>query len=159
MKKNILAIIISAPIFLSGCYTVIWMPEDQFPSENTANEYYDETYYGDYYTFYDYPWWLRLAPPSTSIGNDYIRNENGTTSSIRNEGNGRGTDNGRTILPTNPPSRSGSNNNSSNNNTNGSSNDNSSTTNSNNNNSNDRNSNNSSIRNNDGNRNSNSGRK
>src|SRR3972149_2599997 len=99
MRKSILnsIIIFSAILFLSGCYTVLWMPEDEFPSESTTNEYYDETYYGDYYGFYDYPWWLSLVPPSTPVGSDYIRTKNETTTSIRNEGQGRGTDNGRTI--------------------------------------------------------------
>lgn len=154
---------ISAMPFLSGCYTVLWMPEDEFPSESTVNDFYSETYYGDYYSFYDYPWWLRLAPPSTPVGSDYIRTENGTTTSVRNEGQGRGTDNDRKILTTSPPSRDAStNNNSSNTNSNNnksSNNNNSSSVNSNNNNSNTRSSDNNSIRNNDGNRNSNSGRK
>src|SRR3972149_3242950 len=95
MKKSILIsiVMISSMPFLSGCYTVLWMPEDEFPSESTVNDFYSETYYGDYYSFYDYPWWLRLAPPSTPVGSDYIRTENGTTTSVRNEGQGRGTDN------------------------------------------------------------------
>lgn len=164
MKKSILnsVITISAMLFLSGCYTVLWMPEDKFPSEIATNEYYSETYYGDYYSFYDYPWWLSLVPPSTPVGNDYIRTKNETTTSIRNEGQGRGTDNGRTIRSTDPPSRDVSNNNSSNNNSNSnnsSNNNNSSSVNSNNNNSSTRSSDNNSVRNNDGNRNSNSGRK
>jgi len=164
MKKNILnsTIIISAMFFLSGCYTMLWMPEDKFPSESITNEYYDETYYGDYYGFYDYPWWIRLVPPSSPVGSDYIRTKNETTTSIRNEGQGRGTDNGRTIQNTDPPSRDVSNNNNSSNNNsssnNSSNNNNSSSVNSNNS-SNSRSSDNNSVRNNDGNRNSSSGRK
>lgn len=160
MKKYILSILILSALFLiNGCYTVIWMPDEQFPSEVTTNEYYDQTYYGDYYGFYDYPWWMRLAPPSTPIGSDYIRNENGTTSSLRNEGEGRNTDTGRKVLQTAPPSRD-SNSGTSTNETNSSSNNNnnSSSVNSNSN-SNTRNSDSNSIRNNDGNRNSNSGRR
>lgn len=154
---------ISAMLFLSGCYTVLWMPEDEFPSESAVNEFYSETYYGDYYSFYDYPWWLSLVPPSTPVGSDYIRTKNETTTSIRNEGQGRGTDDGRTIRNTDPPSRDVSNdNNSSNNNSNSnnsSNNNNSSSVNSNNDSSSTRNSDNNSIRNNDGNRNSNTGRR
>lgn len=164
MKKNILnsTITLSALFFLSGCYTVLWMPEDKFPSQITTNEYYDETYYGDYYGFYDYPWWLNLVPPSTPVGSDYIRTKNETTTSIRNEGEGRGTDTRRPILITDPPSRDASNNNNSSNNNsnskNSSNNNNSSSVNSNNSSS-SRSSDNNSIRNNDGNRNTNSGRK
>lgn len=158
MKRyNLNSILIFSTIFiLSGCYTVLWMPDEQFPSEITSNEYYDETYYGDYYGFYDYPWWLTFAPPSVPIGSDYIRNESGTTSSVRNEGQGRGTENDKKILTTSPPSRDISNSNNSNKN-NSSNNNNSSSTNSNNDSS--RSSDNNSIRNNDGNRNTNSGRK
>ena len=166
MKKHILKsiIILSAIFFLSGCYTVLWMPEDEFPTESSYNEFYSEPYYGDYYSFYDYPWWLSFVPPSTPVGSDYIRTENGTTTSIRNEGEGRGTDTGREIRTTDPPSRDVSNNNNSSNNssnTNNSSNNNnnSSSVNSNNNSSSTRSSDNNSIRNNDGNRSSNTGRK
>ena len=159
MKKHILKLIIilSAIFFLSGCYTVLWMPQDEFPTESSYNEFYSEPYYGDYYSFYDYPWWLNLVPPSTPVGSDYIRTENGTTTSIRNEGEGRGTDTKREIRTTDPPSRDVSNNNNSSNNS--SNNNNSSSVNSNNNNSSTRSSDNNSIRNNDGNRSSNTGRK
>lgn len=150
----------TAILSFNGCYTVIWMPEDKFPSENTSSNYYDEFYYGDYYSFYGYPWWLRFSPPTTPIGDNYNRNSNETTSSIRNEGSGRSNDNGRTILLTNPPSRDvsgnsgGTGNSSTESNTKGNS-----TSESTNNNSGNRRSDNNSIRNNDGNRNSNSGRK
>ena len=164
MKKNILnlIVIISAIFFLSGCYTVLWMPEDEFPSEMVTNEYYSEDYFGDYYSFYDYPWWLNIVPPSVPVGKTYIRTENGTITSIRNEGQGRGTDDNRKILPTDPPSKDVSKSNDSSNNrsnNNNSSNDHNSSSANSNNNSNTRSSDNNSIRNNDGNRNSNSGRK
>jgi hypothetical protein len=157
MLKFLLSIVILLSV--SGCYTVIWMPEDEFPSESSYNEYYSEPYYGDYYSFYGHPWWLNFAPPSVPVGSDYIREENGSTSSLRNEGQGRGNDNTR-ILTTPPPSRDGSSNNNSTTTTTKSGNINSNSGNSNNNsNSNTRSSDNNSIRNNDGNRNTNSGRK
>jgi len=162
MKKYIInsVIILSTVLFLSGCYTVLWVPEDEFPSEMVTNEYYPETYYGDYYSFYDYPWWLSISPPSAPVGSDYIRNENGTTSSVRNEGQGRGSNDGREILNTTPPTKDASNNNSSNSNSNSSSSKNNSTSvNSNSNESSSRSSDNNSVRNNSGSRNSNSGRR
>lgn len=153
-------IIFAAMIFFSGCYTELWMPEDEFPSESSYNEFYSEPYFGDYYSFYDYPWWLRLTPPSIPVGDEQIRNENGTTSSLRNEGQGRGTPDDRKIISTSPPSREGSNSSSTNSNsTSSSSSNNNSSGNSNSNSSSTRSSDNSSIRNNDGNRNTNSGRK
>lgn len=115
MKKHILnvTIIFSALLFLNGCYTEIWLPEDGLPSENVTSEYYEEIYYGDYYAFYNCPWWIGVIPPADPVGIGYIRNENETTMSLRDEGQGRGTDNGRTILHTNPPGRNESNNSSS----------------------------------------------
>ena len=159
MKLYMMKLFLSIVVLLSvsGCYTVIWMPEDEFPSEGSYNEFYSEPYYGDYYTFYDYPWWLDLSPPSVPVGSDNTREANGTTSSIRNDGQGRGNDNTR-ILTTPPPSRDGSSNNNTTTTTK-SGNSNSNSGNSNNNNSNTRSSDNNSIRNNDGNRNTNSGRK
>ena len=76
---------------MSGCYTVIWMPEDEFPSEIATNEYYPETYYGDYYSFYDYPWWLSICSSKRyllEVITSELKMER--TSSIRNEGQGRG---------------------------------------------------------------------
>jgi hypothetical protein len=163
MKNHILSlmIIFSALLFFSGCYTVIWMPEDEFPSEIVYEGYYSEMYYGDYYSFYNYPWWSGFAPSITPNGKGYIRNENETTMSLRNEGQGRGTDNGRKIPQTDPPRRDVSNDNSSSNSTssNSSWSNHSSSESSNNSSSSSRSSDNSSMRNDTGSRNSNSGRR
>ena len=165
MKNYLLnsTIIFLALLFLNGCYTVIWMPEDEFPSEIVYEGYYSEMYYGDYYSFYNYPWWSGCTPSTTPNGSGYIRNENATITSLRNEGQGRGTEEGRKILHTDPPSRDVSNNNnSSKNNTNNNDswrNNNFSSESSNNNSSSNRNSDNSSMRNDTGSRNSNSGRR
>jgi hypothetical protein len=162
MKNYLLnsTIIFLALLFLSGCYTVIWMPEDELPSENVTSEYYEEIYYGDYYAFYNCPWWVGIIPPADPVGNGYIRNDNTTTTSLRNEGQGRGKDDGRKILHTDPPRRDVSNDNSSSSYT--SSNNswsNHSSSESSNNSSSTRNSDNSSMRNDTGSRNSNSGRR
>ena len=152
--------IISSAFLLNGCYTILWTPEEDFPSESTINNYYDETYYGDYYSFYDYPWWLSIAPPAAPIGSDYIRTKDGTITNIRNEGQGRNSNDSREIIKTNPPSRdiSGSNSSSGSQNSGNSSSSGSTSVNSSSNN-NSRSSDNSSVRNNNGGRNSNSGRK
>jgi hypothetical protein len=163
MKKHVLnlTIIFSSLIFFNGCYTEIWLPEDGLPSENVTSEYYEEIYYGDYYTFYNCPWWIDIIPPADPVGSGYIRNENQTTMSLRNEGQGRGTDDGRKILHTNPPSRDESNNNSSSNSTSSNSSwgNQSSSGSSYSNSSSSRSSDNSSMRNDTGSRNSNSGRR
>lgn len=116
MKKHILnlKIIFSSLIFLNGCYTEIWLPEDGLPSDNVTLVYYEEIYYGDYYAFYNCPWWIDIIPPANPVGSVYITDENETTVSLRNEGQGRRSDDGRKILHTNPPSRDESNNSSSN---------------------------------------------
>ena len=163
MKKQfyIYKLFLLAGFLFSGCYTVIWMPQDKFPTDYAAdNYYYDEFYYGSYYPVDNSPWWLRFSPPSTPIGDTFNRKDNETTSSIRNEGSGRSTYKERPILITNPPSKesSGSSGSTGSTNTNSSSSSNSSNVNSKSN-SGSRNSDNSSIRNNDGNRNTNSGRK
>lgn len=101
---KILTIFITALLY-GGCYTVIWTPEEEFPVENNYSEFYSETYYGDYYSFYDYPWWLRISPPNTKVGTGFVRDENSSTSAVRNDGQGRSNNDRRQILQTNPPSR------------------------------------------------------
>jgi len=55
---------------MQGCYTVIWTPDVAFPtkerSEN-SDSYYDEPYYGEYYPYYELPWWYSIAPPPSLI--------------------------------------------------------------------------------------------
>jgi len=62
---NFLIVILLVVVF-QGCYTVIWTPEAAFPtkekSENTVS-YYEETYYGEYSTYYELPWWYTVPPP------------------------------------------------------------------------------------------------
>ncbi|NWF88548.1 MAG: hypothetical protein HXY50_03705 [Ignavibacteriaceae bacterium] len=161
MKKHIIKIFTLLIVFaINGCYTIIWTPDEEFPTESTTNDYYSETYYGDYYSFYDYPWWLSYVPPSTPAGSEYIRDKNGSTSSVRNEGQGRSNTDRTNTHNINSPTRDVSNTSSSGNTSNSStSSDNSSSVNSSNNNSNTRSSDNNSVRNNDGNRNTNSGRR
>ena len=73
MKRIILNIIILAAVglFLSGCYTVVWSPEDNFPTQSDYEQgyndgYYNSPYYGDYGYYYNYPWWLNITPPATN---------------------------------------------------------------------------------------------
>lgn len=161
MKRNYtkLLIILLAAFIINGCYTVIWTPDEEFPTESTTNEYYSETYYGDYYSFYDYPWWLSFVPPSLPVGSDYKRTDNESTSSTRNEGQGRGNTDSRDKPGLNTPTRDASNNSSNNNSNSSSSSNNNSTVKSSNDSSSSRSSDNNSIRNNDGSRNTNSGRR
>jgi hypothetical protein len=100
----------------SGCYTVIWTPEKEFPNESNYLPYGSGYYYYDeYYYYYDYPWWLEITPPSKTE-TKYERDRNSDISKIRNAGDGRGTDNTREILNTPPPTKSSDSGNNSNNN-------------------------------------------
>lgn len=104
LYKILLPVTILISFFVSGCYTVIWTPEDKFPNDEHYD--YDTGYYiDDYYYYYDYPWWFTITPPATEIKNDtYERDRNNNTSKIRNSGNGRrNEDPGRDVLNTPPP--------------------------------------------------------
>ena len=152
-------ILLLTAFIMNGCYTVIWTPDEEFPTESTTNEYYPETYYGDYYSFYDYPWWLSFVPPSLPVGSDYERTGNECTSDIRNDGQGRGNTDSRVKPSINTPTRDASNNSSNNNSNSSSSSNNNSSVNSSNSNSNSRSSDNNSVRNNNGSRNTDGGRR
>ncbi len=91
---------------LNGCYTVIWSPDSEFPTEDnsTTNIYYGDAYYGDYYYFYDTPWWWDYTPPTVSRQT----RENTGSQSIRDLG--RGQEPSRPIvIETAPPSRNADN--------------------------------------------------
>ncbi len=112
MKRIILNIIIlmSLGIFLTGCYTVVWSPEDNFPTESdyyqsNYDSYYNNPYYGEYGYYYNYPWWLTLTPPAANSASD--GRDNATAGAVRNNDGGRGTaprDNGD-INNAPPPAR------------------------------------------------------
>jgi len=94
MKPAILKIIFVAMIVfgLNGCYTIIWNPDMEFPTESNSDQttiYYGDAYYGPYYYYYDYPWWLDIVPPAAGPVT-VERSENNETSILRNTG-GRGT--------------------------------------------------------------------
>lgn len=101
-----------AALSISGCYTVLWTPEDRMPSNsdygsetelNNSYTYGDPLVYG-YGYYYSYPWWydLRYSPDNstqTEINADDIE-------SLRNSGSGRNTETERTpIVNTPPPSK------------------------------------------------------
>jgi hypothetical protein len=105
--KIIVLLLFVLSFFVSGCYTVLWTPDVDFPDESyyssSGGGYY---YYDDYYYYYEYPWWLGITPPVKREINE--ENErSGSTGSIRNSGDGRGTGNsGNEVLSTPPATRS-----------------------------------------------------
>ncbi|MGE5860330.1 MAG: hypothetical protein ACM34J_07235, partial [Ignavibacteria bacterium] len=93
MKRYLinLFLILSLAVIVPGCYTIIWTPGEEFPSERDYEyqSYYPDYYYGDYYYFYDYPWWLTITPP------DYTETDNTNIERNREATRSRNTDGGR----------------------------------------------------------------
>jgi hypothetical protein len=157
MKKHITKILLIPLIGLlfSGCYTTLWMPDGDYDSEdiqtNEGENFYPVNDYGDYYYFYNRPWWY------TAVQTEQAKNNRTKdASALRNTDSGRNTfkREGRTTItelptaslptvsaPASTVSASTTTNTSSNNSTNRAGNSNSSNNNSN------------PVRNNDGNRN------
>lgn len=91
MKKILILVISAITILLQGCYTIVWSPDVEFPTEYYPNEYY-EGYYGDYY---DTPWWIIHTSFVTEIQDVIYEIRNDDTQSIRNGNGGRGYEDGR----------------------------------------------------------------
>ena len=130
MKRYLinLLVILSLAVIAPGCYTVIWTPDEEFPTERDYEYqgYYPDNYYGDYYFFYDYPWWLTITPPDYTGSDNPGTERKKETTRTRNTDGGRSTtdrrnpDSGNTngnIIQTQSPTRdrSSDNNNSNNN--------------------------------------------
>lgn len=109
------SVIVFSTIFIAGCYTVIWTPDDRMPSDseyyNQQNDsgisydYYPPLLFGAYNYYYVQPWWYDLSY-TPNIQNSDPDNDLTETESLRNSGNGRNTDSGRTtIIETAPPSK------------------------------------------------------
>lgn len=117
--------ILIVAVSISGCYTVLWTPEDRMPSDSyyeNVTEFNNSFGYGDpllfgYGYYYSYPWWYDLHySPNNST---QIENNSEDIESLRNSGNGRNTETGRTlIVDTPPPSKPSNSNSGSNTNTN-----------------------------------------
>lgn len=117
MNKFILALIISTPFFLTGCYTVLVSDvhtQDFTVEERTAETnyyYYEDGYYGDYYYFYNTPWWAYYGSGGV-VADPAKREENnrGTQEMlIRREGTGRAAPEGRGVtVPSATRSQEGS---------------------------------------------------
>lgn len=103
MKKLIIKILPAALIiFLSGCYTVVWDPNTQLPSENyqyNSYNFYAPDYYGDYYYYYGRPWWWSINIPSQT--EPYERSSE--VNALRNNGD-RQSGNDRNTIKTDRPS-------------------------------------------------------
>lgn len=105
--KNLLfkiALIAIVTFGFNGCYTIVWIPGSEFPTEDNSSTsvYYGDAYYGDYYYFYDYPWWWDFTPPVSTGFTTGSRDEN-TNILIPRNSDGRGTP--ERIPEVQPPSR------------------------------------------------------
>ena len=104
LSKILLLITIVISFFISGCYTVLWTPEEELPNE--SNYQPEPGYYiDDYYYYYDYPWWLTVNHPvrNENSNSNYERDKNNNISTLRNTGDGRGTQGTRGDILTPPP--------------------------------------------------------
>jgi len=88
MKQHIIKILLIPFIGLlfSGCYTALWMPDGNYDSEdiqaNEGENYYTLNDYGDYYYFYNRPWWysaVQAAQAKKDRTNDTNTLRNGIT--------------------------------------------------------------------------------
>ena len=116
MKHLIKLVLIIMVISFGGCYTVLWSPQEQLPTENNNQIFYSEPYYGDYNYYYDNPWWITAAPlyvtppaetqPSErgSSATSVDRNSN-VTSTRDNNGSRNTPDNNGSVIRTGTPSR------------------------------------------------------
>jgi hypothetical protein len=121
MKKYIITVcLFLITSFLSGCYTVVWDPDEELPDAQTYEEeyyddggYYQDPYYGDYGYYYEYPWWLTISQGATTSGGGSKANEtstrsdNSTMDRIRNRDGSRDTGTER-IITNSPDASSGS---------------------------------------------------
>jgi len=95
-------------VAIQGCYTVIWTPDVAFPTKgqsDNSESYYDEPYYGEYYPYYEMPWWYSVSPPQRLIipASERTAQETKTRNGSSSD---RGTDNShRPIIETGSPTR------------------------------------------------------
>lgn len=127
MKNTIklFALVFVMSFYFTGCYTIIWNPNEEFPdaenSYESSSDFYDYDYYGGYVNYYESPWWVsapvyitlpdgtteKLVTKDRTNGNN-IRNSG--TENMRNS-NGRGNtdrNSGTTTGVTTPTTNSGS---------------------------------------------------
>ncbi len=115
MKHLIKLVLTIIVISFGGCYTVLWSPQEQLPSENNTQVYYSEPYYGEYNYYYDNPWWiierpLYVTPPSETqsserSGATSIDRNSNVTSTRDNNGSRNTPDNNGSVIRTGTPSR------------------------------------------------------
>ncbi len=57
-------LVLPVALLLGGCYTVLWMPNSdtaQLPAnqyDNNGYDFYNQDYYGGYWSYYNTPWWV-----------------------------------------------------------------------------------------------------
>jgi hypothetical protein len=119
--KYLFGVIFFISISFSGCYTVLWTPDKDMPTEaeyyssgGYADGYYSDPYYGEYGYYYERPWWISIRPPSTVTEETKSERYDQIRETRNSDGGGRSTDT-RTM---NSPTRSSGTNSGGSNNTN-----------------------------------------
>lgn len=94
-KIKILAAIFALQFLFTGCYTIVWDPDEQFPtSENLSGDsgFYEEDYYGSYGGYYETPWWITFPVYVVYPNNEKpVTPRSSDTQTLRNSSGGRGT--------------------------------------------------------------------
>src|SRR5487761_2058922 len=81
-------LLISGIFFFPGCYTMVWMPDQNLPdSTQTVDNFYPEAFYGSYGGYYNSPWWTNSAPSYQT--NSATNNSDANQSFIRDHEVGR----------------------------------------------------------------------
>ncbi len=109
---KIFAMIFALSFLSTGCYTIVWDPNQEFPDQETyiddsASDFYDYEDYGGYVDYYESPWWVTPVVYITTTNDNgdkvvtKVRNDgrNSDTEEIRNSG-GRGNTDGTNIITT-----------------------------------------------------------
>ncbi len=75
-----------------GCYTVLWSPDQSYTPQQPQSEngYYDNTYYGEYYSYYDVPWWYNVPSIHAYKSSGQTGGNNKSVQSIRDNAGDRG---------------------------------------------------------------------
>ncbi|MHB8581494.1 MAG: hypothetical protein ACYDA4_16750 [Ignavibacteriaceae bacterium] len=77
-------LLISGILIFPGCYTMVWMPDQNLPdSTQTVDNFYPEAFYGSYGGYYNSPWWANIAQSYQTNSSTYNGDANQSQSFIR----------------------------------------------------------------------------
>lgn len=123
---KILTLVIGISFLFTGCYTIVWDPSQEMPTQEAYSDnvdFYGSEYYGGYGSYYETPWWVGvpvyIVPPDNTTNKNQTkdRTNNGSsnnggrtsdTENMRNSGERGNTDRNSGITTPPPTINSGS---------------------------------------------------